>query len=235
MGFWDGLDSASVISRKSSRSHRSSHKSKKSRSRSPTRHHSKHHHRTSSGLDSIWEAESRASSPRESVAGSFFNLGNGSSRSFFSTGRSNSSFYRRSPRSSFLQRTYKKLKRLLRDLIYYAKRHPLKVFMLVVMPLITGGALTALLARFGLRLPPGVERMLGIAARTASGDSIGLVGEAMRLVGGSGSGGIRVERGQNDGYQWERRTEYRDGGEGWGSGSGSGGGGFWEELNKFFS
>ncbi|KAI0596485.1 hypothetical protein F4775DRAFT_313884 [Biscogniauxia sp. FL1348] len=234
MGFWDGLDSASVISRKSShsRGHRSSsslHKSKKSRSRSPTRH-SKHHHRTSSGLDSIWEAESRASSPRDSAA-SFFNLGNGSSRSFFSTGRSNSSsFYRRSPRSSFLQRTYKKLKRLLRDLVYYAKRHPLKVFMLVVMPLITGGALTALLARFGLRLPPGVERMLGLAARTASGDGIGLVGEAMRMVstasGGPGAG-IRVESGRGDGVRWERRTEYSNGGD-WASD-------LWDGLGKFFS
>ncbi|KAI1640007.1 hypothetical protein F4809DRAFT_556132 [Biscogniauxia mediterranea] len=232
MGFWDGLDSASVISRKSShsRGHRSSsslHKSKKSRSRSPTRP-SKHHHRTSSGLDSIWEAESRASSPRDSAA-SFFNLGNSSSRSFFSTGRSSSSFYRRSPRSSFLQRTYKKLRRLLRDLVYYAKRHPLKVFVLVVMPLITGGALTALLARFGLRLPPGVERMLGVAARTASGDGIGLVGEAMRMVSGAGGSGagIRVERGRGDGVRWERRTEYTDGGD-WS-------GGILEGLNKFFS
>ncbi|KAI1491895.1 hypothetical protein F5X96DRAFT_442161 [Biscogniauxia mediterranea] len=242
MGFWDGLDSASVISRKSShsRGHRSSsslHKSKKSRSRSPTRHF-KHHHRNSSGLDSIWEAESRASSPRSprDSAASFFNLGNSSSRSFFSTGRSNnSSFYRRSPRSSFLQRTYKKLKRLLRDLVYYAKRHPLKVFVLVVMPLVTGGALTALLARFGLRLPPGVERMLGVAARTASGDGgLGLVGEAMRIVsdvssggGGSGGAGIRVERGRGDGVRWERRTEYTDG-EDWS-------GGILEALNKFFS
>ncbi|KAI1498739.1 hypothetical protein F5X99DRAFT_392521 [Biscogniauxia marginata] len=223
MGFWDGWDGASVISRKSShsRGHKSSssHKSKRPRSRSPSRQ-SKHHHRTSSGgLDSIWEAESRASSPKGS---SFFNLGNSSSRSFFSLGRSNS-YYRRSPRSNFLQRTYKKLKRLLRDLIYYAKRHPVKVFMLVIMPLITGGALTALLARFGLRLPPGIEKMLGIAAKTASGDSLGLVGEAMRMV-GSGSGGIRVERGRDDGFQWERRTEYKEGGDG-----------FWNGVGKFFS
>lgn len=32
--------------------------------------------------------------------------------------------------------------------------------MLVVMPLITGGALTTLLKKFGLRLPAGVSRMM---------------------------------------------------------------------------
>jgi hypothetical protein len=33
--------------------------------------------------------------------------------------------------------------------------------MLVIMPLITGGALTQLLSRFGIRLPVGLERMFG--------------------------------------------------------------------------
>lgn len=111
---------------------------------------------------------------------------------------------------------YKKLKRLLRDLVHYAKRHPMKVFMLVIMPLITGGALTALLGRFGLRLPPGIERMLGIAAKTASGDGIGLVGEAVRMASGmSGSGSVSIERGRGGGMHWERRS-YED--EGWGDG-----------------
>ena len=41
------------------------------------------------------------------------------------------------------------------------KKNPMKVFMLVIMPLITGGALTTLLAKFGLRLPPGVAKMFG--------------------------------------------------------------------------
>jgi len=41
------------------------------------------------------------------------------------------------------------------------RRHPLKVFLLVIMPLITGGALAKLLAQVGIRLPPGLHRMMG--------------------------------------------------------------------------
>jgi hypothetical protein len=168
---------------------------------------------------------------------SFFGLGNGSKSSFFSNfgmppplvpltpvptnppcpplgggGKhtpTGASYYRRSPRPGFVSRLLKKLKRLLRDLLYYAKRHPTKVFMLVLMPLITGGALTALLARFGLRLPPFLERMLGLAARAGGGDSMGLVGEAVRMVSGAaagvGSAGVArasVERGREGGMQW---------------------------------
>lgn len=113
----------------------------------------------------------------------------------------------------------------MRDLIYYAKRHPLKVFVLVLVPLITGGALTALLARLGLRLPPFLERLLGVAARAAgagaAGDSLGLVGEAVRMVrdfgGGSSSSSSSssltkavVERGRDGGVNWERRRYERD-------------------------
>lgn len=54
-----------------------------------------------------------------------------------------------------------KIKRGLRDLYYYAKRNPVKVFMLVVMPLITGGALQRVLAQLGVRLPPGMARVFG--------------------------------------------------------------------------
>ncbi|KAI1451449.1 hypothetical protein F4805DRAFT_451428 [Annulohypoxylon moriforme] len=146
------------------------------------------------------------------------------------TGRSNS-YYKRQPRSSFLQRTLKKLKRLLRDLMYYAKRHPIKVFMLVIMPLITGGALTALLARFGLRLPPSIERMLGVAARAGSGDSVGLVGEAVRMAGGLGGRGdsLSVGRDHRGDYQFERRHEY------YGEERRRSGGGFFDGIRDFFS
>ncbi|AEO53837.1 hypothetical protein MYCTH_105966 [Thermothelomyces thermophilus ATCC 42464] len=154
-------------------------------------------------------------------ARSFFSLPNVSKSTFFSNfGRphtSSSSYYKRSPRPGFTARLVRKLRRLLRDLLYYAKRHPVKVFMLVLMPLITGGALTALLARFGLRLPPFLERMLGVAARAAgagaAGDSLGLVGEAVRMVsragGSSGPRGVAkasVERGRGGGS---------GGGDGW--------------------
>jgi hypothetical protein len=49
-----------------------------------------------------------------------------------------------------------KIRRLLRDIYYYARRHPMKVFMLVIMPLITGGLLQKLLSVVGVRLPKGL-------------------------------------------------------------------------------
>lgn len=104
--------------------------------------------------------------------------------------------------------------------MYYAKRHPVKVFSLVVLPLLTGGALTALLARFGLRLPPSIERMLGLGARAMSGGGAGLVGEAVRMASGMGGDGGRVslERGYDGGLQWERKSWERDSHGGWGGG-----------------
>ncbi|KAL2176046.1 uncharacterized protein P884DRAFT_330848 [Thermothelomyces heterothallicus CBS 202.75] len=173
-------------------------------------------------------------------ARSFFSLPNVSKSTFFSNfGRphtSSSSYYKRSPRPGFTARLVRKLRRLLRDLLYYAKRHPVKVFTLVLMPLVTGGALTALLARFGLRLPPFLERMLGVAARAAgagaAGDSLGLVGEAVRMVSGAGgSSGPRGvakasgERGRDGGLKWERRSLERDYDIPYGGGRGRGGGG----------
>ncbi len=119
-----------------------------------------------------------------------------------------------------MHRSFKQLKRLLRDLLHWAKRHPVKVFFMVIMPLITGGALTALLARFGLRMPPAIERWLGLASRAASGDSFGLVGDAMRMAGGSGSrGGFGGGGGGFDSYtHYDRHSSYGGGGDGWGNG-----------------
>ncbi|KAI1372678.1 hypothetical protein F4677DRAFT_431806 [Hypoxylon crocopeplum] len=233
MGIFD-WDGESVVSNSTRRSRSGHHKTSKSRDSSRSHRSSKRHSGLASffGMDSGHHHNTSSShySKHNGSRSSFFNMGNGSTRSFFSLGRSNS-YYRRSPRSSFVQRTLKKLKRLLRDLMYYAKRHPFKVFMLVIMPLITGGALTALLARFGLRLPPSIERMMGVAARAGSGDSIGLMGEAVRMAGGMGSGeSVSVEKGRNGGYQWERRREYHSEG-----GSGGGGGGFFGGLRDMFS
>ncbi|ROW11256.1 hypothetical protein VMCG_01422 [Cytospora schulzeri] len=222
MGFFDGWDSASVISRKSHSSRH--HSSSKRRSKGPSlRPKSRSRSRTRSpAARSFFTGEEEDSKPRysrhNSSRASFFGLPNVSSRSFFGTDkhRASTSSYRRSPRPNFLTRAYKQLKRLLRDLVYYAKRHPLKVFTLVVLPLITGGALTALLARFGLRMPPSIERMLGYGARAMSGDTAGLVGEAMKMAGGMGGDGrVSVERGRDGGLQWERRSYERDIGGGW--------------------
>ncbi|KAK0731068.1 hypothetical protein B0H67DRAFT_548892 [Lasiosphaeris hirsuta] len=181
-----------------------------------------HRHRSSS-------RHSKHSKHGSSKDKGFFNNNNASRSSFFSGfgagGASHSpSYYKRSPRPNFVSRVLRRLKRLLRDLVYYAKRHPLKVFMLVIMPLITGGALTALLARFGLRLPPSLTRMLGVASKAATGDGIGLVGEAVRMASSAGVGAgvtkTSIERGRDGGMQWERRSVEKDswGGGGWGDG-----------------
>ncbi|KAG5974229.1 hypothetical protein E4U55_008272 [Claviceps digitariae] len=125
---------------------------------------------------------------------SLFGMGNNHSRSSFFNFGNRSSYYKRSPRHNFMQRTYKRLKRLIRDLVHYAKRHPWKVFFLVIMPLLTTGVLSSLLARFGLRIPPSLERLLGAASRAAAtGDSLGLVSDAVRMageLGGSSSGRV---------------------------------------------
>lgn len=75
-----------------------------------------------------------------------------------------------------------RIKRLLRDIYYYARRHPMKVFLLVIMPLITGGILQKLLATVGLRLPGG---LMGDSHKYSAGGRGGFNG-----VGGAGSGGL---------------------------------------------
>ena len=62
----------------------------------------------------------------------------------------------------------------------------MKVFMLVIMPLITGGALTGLLAKFGIRLPGGLDKMFG-GAKGGMGGGVG--------VGRGFDGGMQFERG----------------------------------------
>ena len=52
------------------------------------------------------------------------------------------------------------VKRYLRRLYDYARRHPVKLLMMIL-PLLTGGALAGVLARFGIRLPRGLNQMVG--------------------------------------------------------------------------
>ncbi|KAK1827175.1 hypothetical protein QBC39DRAFT_267496 [Podospora conica] len=209
-------------------------------------------HTSSSDSDRRRKKKHHSSSARSIFGTDDYKKNSASRSSFFGipTGGSNSgrspSYYKRSPRPNFVTRVVKRLKRLLRDLVYYAKRHPLKVFMLVVMPLVTGGFLTALLAKFGLKLPAFLTHMIGMAGKAASGDGIGLVGDAVRMAsGGAGAGGLAgglagnvaratmsVERGRDAGGSWERRRVERDI---VGSGGGSGGWGALAGVAKFFS
>lgn len=72
------------------------------------------------------------------------------------------------------------------------KKNPMKVFMLVIMPLLTGGALTKLLGRFGMRLPAGLDKMFGAAQGGGSrggfgGSSSSSVGGPLAALGGLSS------------------------------------------------
>ncbi|KAK2768842.1 hypothetical protein FQN54_000702 [Arachnomyces sp. PD_36] len=123
---------------------------------------SRHHHHDSSRSHGHGHSRSyHKSHHSRSSAPSFFNLGGSSShhggnRSTTSIFSSSSSSRRARPRSGFISRLIHKIRRLLRDIYHYARRHPMKVFMLVIMPLITGGILQKLLSVVGVRLPKGL-------------------------------------------------------------------------------
>ncbi|ROT37191.1 hypothetical protein SODALDRAFT_351526 [Sodiomyces alkalinus F11] len=219
MGFFD-FDGGSVLSTRSSHSHRKSKSSKPKRHRGE-RGRSPRSRSTSVGRRSVFAGGSVFGGEEyekgNASRSSFFGIPNASRSSFF--GFSRPSYYKRSPRQGYLHKAKKIVRRLWRDLGRYAKEHPIKVIMLVLMPLITGGFLTTLLAKFGLRLPKTVERLIGVGARAASGDSLGFMSEAVRFAGDSfggksnaaaGARSVSVERGRDGGLQWERRREEKD-------------------------
>ncbi|KAI6785544.1 uncharacterized protein J7T54_005878 [Emericellopsis cladophorae] len=212
-----GLSRPSASKRHRSRSRQPTEKRKKrSRSRSSSRHRSSKGHSygpgaaLGAGLSSFFGNNDSHYHKHSKSSASFFGLGadrNASRGSFF--GSSKPSYYKRSSRHGFLHKTYKHLKRLLRDLTHWAKRHPWKVLIMVLMPLVTGGALAALLARFGLRLSPALERLLGLASKAVTGDAGGFMGDAVRFAGDSFSGGqtkttVRVNDGGRATTGWEQ-------------------------------
>lgn len=89
-----------------------------------------------------------------------------------------------------------KIQKFLRDLYGYMRRHPVKVFVLVIMPLLTGGALTKILSQFGVRLPRSMQSMMGSSMGRAGGDRYFSRGGARDFGGGTslpgmmGGGGI---------------------------------------------
>ena len=76
---------------------------------------------------------------------------------FFASSRSFGSSSRARPRSGFVAR----VRRFLLDVYSYMRRNPAKVFFLIILPLITGGALTKLLSVVGIRLPRSMENLMG--------------------------------------------------------------------------
>ncbi|OJD13804.1 hypothetical protein AJ78_05786 [Emergomyces pasteurianus Ep9510] len=155
-----------------------------SRASSHRRSHSRDRYSTTSSRHSHSHSNGKShSSP------SLFNLGGHANRStassLFSIGSAASSSRRAKPRSGFIARTVLKIRRLFRHIMRYARSHPLKVFFMVVMPLITGGVLQKLLGVVGIRLPPSLGGKHGAGFKGGHGGG-GLSGI---LAGGGGGGG----------------------------------------------
>ncbi|GAB7359254.1 hypothetical protein MBLNU230_g5911t1 [Neophaeotheca triangularis] len=115
----------------------------------------------------------------------------GGSSSFFggSSSKSGSSYYKRRPRDGYIQYLLHRLQRMIKELWYYARKHPVKAFFAVVVPLISaGGALSGLLSQFGIRLPMGL----------AGGSSAGFGGSS--FGGSSGLGGLFGSGGGSGGW-----------------------------------
>lgn len=101
---------------------------------------------------------SRPNYQRSASGGSFFG---GASRGIFGTG-SSSSYYKRRPRDGYIKFLMQKLQRMIKEMWAYARRHPVKAFFAVVVPLLSaGGAVHGLLKQFGVRLPFGLDGATG--------------------------------------------------------------------------
>ncbi|KAJ5625990.1 hypothetical protein N7510_002299 [Penicillium lagena] len=97
----------------------------------------------------------RKASPSRSKSGYSTHHSRHSAPSIFSLGRTggrsspaasmfsafSSSSRRARPREGFVQRMIHSIKRLLRDIYRYMRRHPIKVLLLVIVPLLTSGVL----------------------------------------------------------------------------------------------
>lgn len=73
------------------------------------------------------------------------------------SGASSSSTHRRRPRDGYIQRIFLHIRRLLRELYSYARRHPAKVLS-VVIALVSGGVFHALARSLDFSLPNWVSR-----------------------------------------------------------------------------
>ena len=106
---------------------------------------------------------------------SFFGGGGGGSKSgsrgIFGSSGGSSSYYKRRPRDGYISYLMHKLQRMVKELWYYARRHPIKAFFAIIVPLLSaGGAIGGLLRQFNIRLP-------GIGGSSGFGGSRGRVRE----------------------------------------------------------
>lgn len=101
---------------------------------------------------------------------------------------SSHSYYKRRPRDGYINRLLYKLKQLLRELYDYARRHPAKLFFMVVMPLLSSGALHGVLRQFGISLPRALNSALGGASMGGGYSSHGARSYGGGYYGSSGYG-----------------------------------------------
>ncbi|KJY01522.1 hypothetical protein TI39_contig289g00019 [Zymoseptoria brevis] len=133
---------------------------------------------------------------RPASGASFFGNvgGGGSSRGIFGSSSSGSSYYKRRPRDGYIKSLLHKLQRMIKDLWAYARRHPVKAFFAVVVPMLSaGGAIGGILKQFGFRLPMGLGGALGMGgmARKMGGGYYGSEGYGdLRDLGGLGGAGF---------------------------------------------
>lgn len=139
----------------------------------------------SRSVPSLFGSSSHSKSHHHESSSSFLPKG-----LFGSSGKhhSTSSSYRRRPRDGYIAYLIDKLRRLIKDLWRYARRHPMKAFLAIVVPLISaGGAIGALLRSFGFKVP----------LLASLGGGAGAAGAARRAAGGyygsAGYGGLMGE------------------------------------------
>lgn len=133
-------------------------------------------HRTSSYSHNDSHHDTRSQSSRHPSS---------SSKGYYYRTTSHSGSSRARPRSGYINDLLHKIKRYLQRLISYARRHPVKLLMMLL-PLLTGGALAGILAKFGIRLPRGLEDMMGAGRRrsgmSGSGSGFGGAGGVQGLM-----------------------------------------------------
>lgn len=103
-----------------------------------------------------FDGPGRSSSPRRSS--SYSHRPSSDSKGYYYRTSSSHSSRARS-RGGYVNSILSKIKRYLRRLYDYARNHPVKLIMLLL-PLLTGGALAGVLAKFGIRLPAGLANLV---------------------------------------------------------------------------
>jgi hypothetical protein len=166
-----------------------------------SRHRSRSNTRSTSGRSGYYAKPSNSRSSSSYFGGAGGN--HSSSRGFFSsTGSGGSSHYKRRPRDGYISYLVHRLQRLIRELWQYFRRHPVKAFFAVIVPLISaGGAVGGLMKGLGFRIPPVISSVFGGNTRRGGGgyyDSRGYGGSSSGIgsMFGGGGGGMMDNAGE---------------------------------------